>query len=576
MPRSTRIVPLAAALTIVLPASAQAVGWTPAVPVPGTAGAGAPQVAAAPAGGATVAWTAGGRVYVTERAADGSFGAPRTVSASGAQGDPVLAVGKGGRAVLAWRREGLVEASVRTAAGAAFDAPQAISGAGAGDLTAAVSGTGTVAVGWVRTSLVQIAERTDAMTSWSGPLQTFTENRPSMPTLAATGDGRLTAVWTAMVEPRPGWASEPFQRSATKPAGGAWTTPVTGARVGLDSMDWAPVTAAGDDTGAVTALWASRTGAGSDGYSQGHPVMTAAVSLAGGAFGTGAAVSDGPTTEGGQVPTPALAVAGSGDAAAAWLVQTKGEEQAVPQVALRAGSAGGWGGPTTLEHAPVADPQSAPDVAVDPQGRPVVVWERLDGTIAGTRSAGGFAPATAISAGGGADAPQVAVDAAGQGVAVWRRGGALESSTYDLTPPPPHDAHDDDPKPSTPGAPGPGTKPPATVGGTTPQPQPARSTTTPRPTQRLTALALTPRTLRAGKAATLSLRLTVPATVKVTIQRRTGRRWTTTGTTTKTAKAPGTLTIKLPRKALRTRGSHRLTLTAIGTTATTRKTFRVK
>ncbi|HWT94669.1 MAG TPA: hypothetical protein VN238_16860, partial [Solirubrobacteraceae bacterium] len=121
-------------------------------------------------------------------------------------------------------------------------------------------------------------------------------------------------------------------------------------------------------------------------------------------------------------------------------------------------------------------------------------------------------------------------------------------------------------------------KPPATgVGGSTPQPQPqpapGRGTTT-RPIQRLTALTLTPRTLRAGKPATLTLRLTAPANVKVTIARRKGRRWTTTGTTTKTASAAGILTIKLPAKALRTRGTHRLTVTAGTTTA--KRTFRVK
>lgn len=458
---------------------------------------------------------------------------------------------------------------MRAAAGAAFDAPQAISGAGAGDLTAAVGGAGTVAVGWVRTSLVQVAERTAAMGSWPGTTQTFTENRPSTPKLAATGDGRLTAVWTAMVETKPGFAPEPYQRSATRPAGvgAAWTAPVTGEQVGLDSMDWAPVTAAGDDTGAVTALWASRTGAGSDGWSLGHPVITAGVSLAGGAFGAGAAVSNGPTTEAGAVPTPALAVAGSGDAAAAWLAQAKGEDVALPQVAVRAGSAGAWSGPTSLEQAPRADPFSTPDVAVDPQGRPVAVWQRLDGTVAGARSAGGFTPAGVLSAPGAAD-PQVAVDAGGNGVAVWRRAGALESSTYDVAPGPPHEAHDDAPKPGTPALGGTGAPPP-------PAADTGRTTTPGRPTtQRITALTLTPRTLRAGRPAALTLRLAAPGTVKVTIARRTGRRFITTGTATKTATKPGTLTLKLPRAALRRRGTYRLTVTA--STATARKTFRVR
>ena len=119
---------------------------------------------------------------------------------------------------------------------------------------------------------------------------------------------------------------------------------------------------------------------------------------------------------------PQVAVDPAGDAVAIW--QRSNGTNTIVQSATRP-AGGPWHSPLDLSAA--GQSASEPEVALDAAGNASALWSRSDGTNtiiqSATKPAGGaWQPALDLSAAGkNAEAPQLAVDAAGNAVAIWRR-----------------------------------------------------------------------------------------------------------------------------------------------------------
>jgi hypothetical protein len=121
---------------------------------------------------------------------------------------------------------------------------------------------------------------------------------------------------------------------------------------------------------------------------------------------------------------PQIAVDPQGTAIAVW--QRFDGANFIVQAAVRPASTGVWQAPVDLSVA--GQSASSPQVAVDPQGNAVAAWSRFNGTnsiiqAAARPAATGVwqAPSDVSVAGKDAVSPQVAIDSRGNAVAAWTR-----------------------------------------------------------------------------------------------------------------------------------------------------------
>lgn len=119
-----------------------------------------------------------------------------------------------------------------------------------------------------------------------------------------------------------------------------------------------------------------------------------------------------------------IAIDANGNAIAVWQ-QQDGQRQDI--LANRYVSATGWGEPALLNTGDAGNAR-APQLAFDPRGNALVVWEQHDGTrmnIWARRYVAGSAWLTPTliegDDAGDADAPQIGLDASGNAIAVWRQ-----------------------------------------------------------------------------------------------------------------------------------------------------------
>jgi len=188
----------------------------------------------------------------------------------------------------------------------------------------------------------------------------------------------------------------------------AWLAPVDLSAAGQNAA--APQVAI-DGAGDVTAIWDRSDGSNS--------IVQAAVRPAGGGFSAPVDLS----AAGRDADLEQVAVDGAGDAVAVWR-RFDGSKYIVQAAVRPAG--GSFGAPVDLSAA--GQNADAPQVALDPAGNAVAVWDRYDSaghTIAqaAVRPAGGSfgMPVDLSAAGNHAQGAQVAVDQAGDAIAVWRR-----------------------------------------------------------------------------------------------------------------------------------------------------------
>jgi hypothetical protein len=343
----------------------------------------APSATIDAAGDATVIWEAeppgeslDTEVEAASLVAGGGWGAPRLIGSVGeaVEEPPVLAADAAGDVTVVWGRgEGAVwtvEATTHPVGGGwSAPVPLSVPGEEAYEPAVAVNAGGDAAVVWKRgeaTEIVKAAER-PAGGAWSAPADVSAAGEEGVfPQVGLDAAGDATVVWERTN------AANFVIREADRPAAGAWSVPRRISPGGLDAF--APTLAVGPGDDAVAA-WALR--------------VTPAETLAGVASRAGAGAWGEPTTispSGGHAAEEAVGIDAAGDATVVW---TEGPGiDSVVDAARRPAATGAWGTPV-----PFANPGTGfndrSEVAVDPDGDALVVWEFIDaaGTVHATRSA---------------------------------------------------------------------------------------------------------------------------------------------------------------------------------------------
>lgn len=261
---------------------------------------------------------------------------------------------------------------------------------------------------WVLLSLA-IAPKAGAA-GWIAPRDISVAPGPDAqpPRVAVDPEGNAVAVW---MRPNAGNATV---QAATRAVDGNWTSPVD---LSTTARDGSEPEVAMDAAGNAYAIWAHSDGA--------NVRIEATTRAAGGAWQTPVDIS----AAGRNALGPRLAVDAAGNAIAVWF-RFDGTANIV-QAALRP-AGGSWQAATNLSAA--GRDARIPDVAVNPQGVAVAIWQRSNGTNliiqAASHNPGGAwsAPVDLSAAGQDAGAPQVAIDPNGGAVAVWDRQLIVQSS----------------------------------------------------------------------------------------------------------------------------------------------------
>jgi hypothetical protein len=241
-----------------------------------------------------------------------------------------------------------------------------------------------------------------AAPAWLAPVNLSAAGQNgSAPQVAVDTGGDAVAVWT-----RYNGANYIIQ-AASRPAGGSWQAPVDLSLAGQNAFN--PQLAV-DPGGDAVAVWELYDGA--------NDIVQAASRTAGGGWQAPVDLS----VAGHSAELPQVAVDPSGDAVAVWY-RSDGANDIVQAASRAAG--GGWQAPVDLSAA--GQGASGAQVAFDQGGDAVVVWQRYNGANfivqAASRAAGGGwqTPVDLSLAGQSALGPQVAVDPGGDAVVVWQR-----------------------------------------------------------------------------------------------------------------------------------------------------------
>jgi hypothetical protein len=222
--------------------------------------------------------------------------------------------------------------------------------------------------------------------------------------VAVDGQGNAVAAW---IQPK---GSVEIVEAATRPLGGAWSSPVAVSHSGEDVLALKVVV---DPQGDAAAIWIG-VGAGN------KQVVRVATCPAAGDWTEPVALSE----VDGFAHEPDIAIDTQGTVTAVW---SEGDvnDYGVVHVASRPAD-GDWSASVELSDGQAIEPQ----VAVDPEGNVTAAWtllsaDRGDGIIqSNTRPSGGdwSAEAVDVSADDGlAEHPRLAVDAQGEATAVWHR-----------------------------------------------------------------------------------------------------------------------------------------------------------
>ena len=215
-----------------------------------------PHLAVDPAGNATAIWVSGSLIQAATRPAGGPWAAPVDLSTvAGSRANPRIVVDPGGSATAVW---GSFTGTygIQTAArplGGTWSAPAGLSAAG-GDAfdtpQIAVDRRGTTTAlwqrhdgsGWVVTSATRAAGG-----DWTTPVDLSATGRDSWdPQVAIDQAGTATAIWSRSV------GNRRQVQAARRPAGGSWTEPVD---LSADGGDARNPQVAVDPDGNATTVW---------------------------------------------------------------------------------------------------------------------------------------------------------------------------------------------------------------------------------------------------------------------------------------------------------------------------------
>jgi hypothetical protein len=369
----------------------------------------AAQVAVDPHGRAVVVWYrfdgADNRIQARRRSAAGSLSAVQTLSPGGQEAsNPQVAIDPDGNAVAAWRRFDGANYRIqvrRRAAGGSLSAVQTLSAAGqdASDPQLGVDRDGRAVVAWYRFDganfRVEALRRTAA-----GSLSAVQPLSPAgmsanEPRVALDRDGNALVAWKL-------FDGANFRIQALRRTGSGGLSEIQ--TLSTAGQDAANVGLGADPEGNAVVVWARYDGT--------HNRVQASYLLE--VKTLSAAGKDADISQ--------VAVDRGGNAVVAWRAYDGANYRI--QVRRRTAS-GGLSAVQTLSPAG----RNAYDVqlAVDPFGNAVVVWQAFDGVnyrIQARRrtAAGNLSSVRTLSASGqDAEAPQVAVDGDGNAVVVWIR-----------------------------------------------------------------------------------------------------------------------------------------------------------
>lgn len=381
----------------------------------------APQIAIDAAGEAVAVWRrSDGSNFIIQSASrppDGTFSAPVGLSVAKLDAfEPQIAITAGGEAVAVWTRINGANFIIQSASrppGGTFSTPVNLSVVGQNSTRPqiAINAGGEAVAVWESfngaNSIIQGAARPPGGAFSPLPDLSVAGKSASQPQIAIDPAGEAIAVWQ-----RSDGTSSIIQ-SAARSAGGAFSAPAdlsVGGPEPAKPRDASQPQVAIDAAGGAVAVWRRFNGA--------NTITQEAVRPPGGAFSAAADLS----AAGRDVSVPQIAINPGGEAVAVW--QGSNGLDTIIQGAARP-SGGSFSALPDLSAA--GRDASQPQVAIDPAGEAIAVWQRSDGNNTIVQSAarlpgGAFAASPDLSvAGRDANAPQVAVDPAGEAAAIWER-----------------------------------------------------------------------------------------------------------------------------------------------------------
>jgi PKD domain len=277
---------------------------------------------------------------------------------------PEIALDSQGDAIVVWDRHGIsdsiVEAAARLAGSGAWQAPVALSAESqnAEGPDVAMDAQGNAVAVWQQrdvTQMIQAAVRPAGSETWQAPvgLSAVGENA-SIPQVAVDPQGDAVVVWTGS-----NGGNRIVEATTRGGVSSMWQAPVA---LSSSSDEASEPEVAIDPQGNAVAVWQTSTGT--------NEIIDAAFMSAGsGVWQSPVAVSIGGTSLIGEFPQVALDP--QGDAVAVW-DQSNGSDYIV-EAAVRSAASGAWQVPTQLS--PTGENSYLPQVAVDPQGNAVAIWE---------------------------------------------------------------------------------------------------------------------------------------------------------------------------------------------------------
>jgi hypothetical protein len=393
------------------------------------------EVAADPSGNAVAVWVnreTGYRIEAASKAPGGAWGSAVGLSRAGRQAEaPQVAMDEDGNAIAVWSRQNgadrqrVIEAALKPAGGA-WEEAVAISFGGRpqGEPQIAFDPAGDATAVWERENpeglrIIQSATK-PAGGAWQTPVNVSTGGSSSeQPQIALDGSGNAVAVWSrSTVDP----AS--VVQAASKTAGGHWQAPITLSAGGPEHRG-SGLKVEFDPAGNAIAVWTYRIGE----YPDYESVIQSSRLPVGGAWSQAVDIS----AQGGEAFSPELAIDGGGNALAIFR-RVGGDGSDFVQVASRpAGSA--WGAPQNLS-TPGQEP-SAMTVGFDEAGDAIAAWESYvypRGHVESRRMApGGLwqGPVVLSAPEEDAERPRLAVAKDGRAVTVWTAGAAVTGAEYE-------------------------------------------------------------------------------------------------------------------------------------------------
>jgi hypothetical protein len=330
---------------------------------------------------------------------------------------PQVAFDSQGDAVAVWQRHNgsqeIVQASVRPVSSGTWQTPVNLSEAGqnASNSQVAFDSQGDAVAVWQRHNgsqeIVQASVRPAYSGIWQTPVSLSEAGQnASAPQVAFDSRGDAVAVWE-----RENGSNQIVQASVRPASSGTWQAPVNLSETGWNSFE--PQLAV-DPEGDAVVVWRRTNGI------SGEFIQASVMPVSSGIWQAPVALSE----TGENAESPQVVFDSQGDATAVW--QRYNGSNYIVQTSARPASSGTWQTPVSLSEA--GQNASNPQVAFDSQCDAVAVWQRHNGSQeivqASVRPASSGTWQTPVSlseAGQNASAPQVALDPSGDALAVWQR-----------------------------------------------------------------------------------------------------------------------------------------------------------